>query len=134
MYIDGTYFCDTLEDTDRGLKQSMSLTEIIKKKIHGATAVPTGTYFIQMNVKSPKYSNFTKYPYAKISNGYMPRLFDVKGYSGVLIHAGNTHKDTDGCILVGKNKVVGKVLDSQSTWTELYKRMKKASSITLIIQ
>lgn len=134
LYIDGTYFCDTLEDTDRGLTQSMSLIEISKRKIHGATAIPTGTYSVQLNVRSPKYSNFARYPYAKISNGYMPRLFNVKGYTGVLIHAGNTHRDTEGCILVGKNKEVGKVLESQATWTELYKKMKQASSITLIVK
>jgi len=62
----------------------------------------------------------------KFCNGKMPRLLNVKGFDGILIHAGNTKDDTDGCILVGKNKAVGKVLESQKTFTELYKKLKEA--------
>ena len=52
LYIDNQYFCDTLEDTDRGLKQSMSEQEIAKIKIKDKTAIPTGTYQIDMNTIS----------------------------------------------------------------------------------
>jgi hypothetical protein len=50
----------------------------------------------------------------------LPRLLDVKGFEGVLIHSGNTAKDTDGCVLCGENKVKGQVINSQDTFRKLY--------------
>lgn len=126
LYIDNAYFCDTLEDTDRGLDSSMSLEDIQKAKVKGATCIPYGTYKISLSIKSNKYSNFAKYKYAAISAGYMPRIMGVKGFDGILIHAGNTAADTDGCLLVGYNKVKGKVVNSQDTWTKLYNKLKGA--------
>ena len=134
LYINGKYFCDTLEDPDRSLVSSMSNSQIAMKKIKGDTAIPTGLYKITLNVASSKYSNFNKYPYAKFCNGKMPRLLNVPGYEGVLIHAGNTQKDTEGCILVGMNRQVGKVLDSQKTFKKLYEKLladKNNLSITI---
>lgn len=125
LSINGKYFCDTLEDPDRGLTSTMNLTEIKSKKIKGDTAIPTGTYKITLDVVSPKYSNFSKYPYVKFCGGKMPRLLNIPGYEGVLIHAGNTQKDTEGCLLVGSNKVVGKVINSQVTWKKLYEILQK---------
>ena len=119
LYIDGQWFCNTLEDTDRDLSQDMLLTYIQNKKIKSQTAIPTGTYKVDMNTVSPKYSNYSKYPYAKQFNAKMPRLLNVKGFEGILIHAGNTQKHTDGCILVGINKVKGQVINSQATWKKL---------------
>lgn len=125
LYIDGKFFCDTLEDPDRGLNSKMSLSEIKAKKIKGDTAIPTGTYKVTLDVTSGKYSNFSKYPYVKFCGGKMPRLLNVPGYDGILIHAGNTQKDTEGCLLVGENKVVGKVINSQATWRKLYDTISK---------
>ena len=125
LYVDNKFFCDTLEDPDRGLTSTMNLTEIKAKKIKGDTAIPTGTYKITLDVVSSKYSNFNKYPYAKFCNGKMPRLLNVPGYEGVLVHAGNTQKDTEGCLLVGENRVVGKVINSQVTWKKLYEILQK---------
>ena len=119
LYIDGQWFCNTLEDTDRDLSQDMLLTYIQNKKIKSQTAIPTGTYKVDMDTISPKYSNYSKYPYAKQFNAKMPRLLNVKGFEGILIHAGNTQKDTEGCILVGINKVKGQVINSQATWKKL---------------
>ena len=107
LYIDGVYFSDTIEDTDRGLDDSMTENEILKKKIKGQTAIPTGTYNVYITW-SPKY----KKP--------MPLLENVKGYSGIRIHSGNTAKDTEGCLIVGKNKEVGKVLESRATYNKLF--------------
>ena len=109
MYIDGQYICDTLEDADRGLNQNMSLEEIKNKKVYGETAVPTGTYKVDMNTVSPKFKSRT---WAKPYGGKLPRLVLVPGYDGVLIHPGNKAEDTLGCILVGENKAVGQVLNS----------------------
>lgn len=101
MEINGRYFCDTLEDTDRGLRESMTEDEIAALKVKGATAIPTGTYRIDMQTRSPRFGRV------------LPRLVSVKGYSGVLIHSGNTADDTEGCILVGLNRERGKLIGSR---------------------
>ena len=108
LYIDGCYYCDVLEDVDRGLDDDMKESEILKKKIKGQTAIPTGIYPVKITY-SPKYKKL------------MPLIENVKGYQGIRIHSGNTHKDTEGCLLVGKNKEVGKVLESRKTFNALYK-------------
>lgn len=130
MYIDGKYVCDTLEDTDRGLKQSMPLEEIKKKKIYGKTAIPTGTYKVTMNVVSPRFKNRT---WAKPYGGKLPRLLDVPGYEGVLIHPGNTAEDSTACLLVGINSVVGKVMNSQATFKKVMAILTKGTDITITI-
>lgn len=120
LYINNQYFCDTLEDRDRGLSQQMSLDNIKLKKVYGSTAIPTGTYRINMNITSNKFrSRSWAIPY----KGKIPRLLNVPGFDGVLIHPGNTDKDTYGCILVGENKVKGQVINSQNTWKKLMEKL-----------
>lgn len=135
LYINNEYFCDTLEDTDRGLTDKMTLTEISKIKKPSETAIPSGTYNITLDIVSPRFS--TKTFYKQVCNGKLPRLLNVKGFDGVLIHSGNTEKDSSGCILVGQNRVKGKVINSQETFKKLYKVLKeswdKDKSITINI-
>ena len=119
LYIDGVYFCDTIEDTDRGLDDKMKESEILKKKIKGQTAIPTGTYNVLITW-SPKYQRL------------MPLVDNVKGYSGIRIHSGNTAKDTEGCLIVGKNKEVGKVLESRATYNKLFKVLDSTSEKIII--
>ena len=121
LYVDGIYFCDVLEDVDRGLDSSMSESEILEKKVKGQTAIPTGHYVINITY-SPKYKRM------------MPLLLDVKGFSGIRIHSGNTAKDTEGCLIVGKNKQVGKVLESRDTYQRLFKMMQGQKEITIDIR
>lgn len=97
LSIDGKYFCDTLEDTVRPAGV----------KIPGKTAIPAGKYKIKLT-ESLRFGKL------------MPRLENVPGFTGVLIHPGNTSEDTEGCILVGKNRVKGKVLDSRETFQKLF--------------
>ena len=123
LYVDGVRFCDTLEDTDRGLKQAMDLAVLRAKKRRGITAIPTGRYKVTLNVKSPKFSQKKAYDFC---GGYLPRLINVPAYDGVLIHIGNYPKDTEGCILVGKNTKVGAVLESTTTFKLLYEKLKSA--------
>lgn len=132
LYIDGKYFCDTLEDVDRGLNSKMSLQEIQKVKIKHETAIPIGMYYVNMNTISPKYSDFDRYPYAKPYNAKMPRITNVPGYDGVLIHPGNTKRDTSGCILVGENKVKGQVINSQATWKKLMEKLTKNKDVIVL--
>ena len=120
LYVDGVYFCDTIEDKDRGLDDSMTVREILNKKVKGETAIPTGHYNIEITY-SPKYKRM------------MPLLIGVKGYSGIRIHSGNTSKDTEGCLLVGKNTKVGMVLESRNTYQRLFAMMQGQKSITIDI-
>ena len=120
LSIDGVPFCDTLEDTDRGLKSSMTLQEIKANKVKGKTAIPTGIYHVDMDTVSPRLKNKS---YAKPYGGRVPRLQGVKGFDGVLIHPGNTADDTEGCILVGRNTEVGKLTDSKATYCKLFEMM-----------
>lgn len=113
LYIDGEYFCDTLEDKDRGLTDTMTVSEISKIKIKKETAIPTGTYKVTIT-----YSNRFK--------KNMPLINGVKGFEGIRIHSGNTDKDTEGCLLVGMNLERGKVLKSQETFRKLYKMLSGA--------
>lgn len=84
IYVNGEYVCDTVEDTDRGLDQSMTIAQIRKIKVYRQTAIPTGTYKVTMNVQSPKFAQYEYYK--KYCNGYLPRLLSVPGYDGILIH------------------------------------------------
>lgn len=122
LSFEGQFICNTLEDTDRNLTQDspLALISMTKKLFPKRTAIPSGLYKITLEVVSPKYSNYTKYPFARAIKARMPRLCSVPGYDGVLIHPGNTDADTEGCILVGKNDVKGKVTNSQYWFKTLY--------------
>lgn len=117
MYVDGEYVCDTLEDKDRGLTSNMSVAQICGVKIKGETAIPTGRYLVDMKTVSPRFGGRTQYQFCR---GRLPRLCNTPGYQGVLIHCGNTAKDTEGCILVGQ------VLNSTATFRKLYPILKTA--------
>lgn len=123
LYIDGEYFCDTCEDTDRGLKQDMPLPVLRVMKRKGITAIPAGKYRVTLGVQSPRFSKKKQYA---ACNGYLPRLINVPAFDGVLIHIGNSSGDTEGCILVGRNKVKGKVIESTKTFWQLYERLQAA--------
>ena len=133
LYIDDAYFCDTLEDRERGLEQAMPLDMIKRIKVKGETAIPTGTYELSMRHISPKYSRKKAFAF---TGGVMPRLLNVPGYEGVLIHSGNTAADSEGCILVGENKAVGKVLNSMATFKALWSVLnhRKSEPITITVQ
>ena len=120
MYIDGVYFCDTVEDTDRGLSQNMKNSTIEAKKIYGKTAIPTGRYSVVLS-----YSNKFKKT--------LPLLKDVLGFSGIRIHSGNTAEDSLGCIIVGENKIKGGVINSRQTMEKLMYRLRNEKNITIEI-
>ena len=124
LYIDGEYFCDTIEDKDRGLRQDLPLSVNKKRKVPGETAIPTGRYRVTLGVRSPKMSQRPAYDFC---NAYVPRLINVPAFDGILIHIGNTERDSAGCIIVGENKVVGRVVNSTETFRRLYDRLKAAT-------
>lgn len=107
LYIDDKYFCDTLEDIDRGLTDNMTDSYISTVKVVNQTAIPVGSYKVTIT-----YSNrFQK---------LLPLINNVKGFSGIRIHSGNTKEDTSGCILVGFNTKKGKVVNSRVTFNKLF--------------
>lgn len=124
------YICDTLEDTDRRLTDSMDVEAIKQLKVYAETAIPTGTYQISLNVVSPKYVK--RDYYKRLCGGRVPRIIGVRGFEGILIHIGNDAKDSAGCILVGYNKQVGKVIDSKKAFEKLYKILLSAKYGTQI--
>lgn len=131
LYIDGEYICDTLEDCDRGLTEDMELTDIIAKKVYGETAIPVGTYQITLDVVSPKFKDRG---WARFCDGKLPRLMDVPGYEGVLIHVGNKAVDTLGCVLVGEKTADGYISNSTATFKKVYEKLQEATNqITITI-
>lgn len=109
MYLDGVWFCNTLEDTVRPTGQ----------KIYGKTAIPAGKYKVIMTMSN----RFKK---------LLPLICDVPGFAGVRIHSGNTKADTEGCILVGENKVKGKVINSRITMNKLMTKLDEENTIEII--
>ena len=121
LYIDGVYFCDTLEDTDRELDNKIPIDKIKSIKVNAQTAIPKGEYKITLNVVSPRFS---KYPfYQEVCKGKIPRLIGVKGFNGILIHVADGYKGASlvqGCIGIGKNKIKGGLLEGKETFKKLY--------------
>ena len=124
LYVDGVRFSETLEDRDRGLFQTDTLSQIKSLKVYGETAIPVGKYRVAMDVLSPKYSAVQWY--RDLCGGKMPRLLDVPGFEGILIHPLNNPLQTYGCIGVGRNTKVGELTESKATFKKLYKKMKAA--------
>lgn len=106
LYIDGHYFCDTLEDTVR------------KVKIAGKTAIPAGTYKVKKTM-SPRFQKI------------LPEILNVPNFTGVRIHSGNTAADTDGCLLLGLNKAKGQVLYSKDAMAFFMDRTPDEFEITI---
>ena len=105
LMVDGKKFSDTLEDKVRDLSS--------EKKVYGETAIPAGKYKVVMSMSS-KFKRV------------MPYLENVPQFTGIMIHPGNTPKDTLGCILVGENKKKGQLINSRKYSDELNKRINEA--------
>lgn len=117
LFVDGQYFCDTLEDTVRDLTN-------IKDKVYGRTAIPVGTYTVIRD-----YSGHFK--------KLLPHILDVPYFSGIRIHSGNDVEDTNGCILVGMYQRAGYISNSRETMEKLMKILSvvvnKGEKITITI-
>lgn len=127
VFIDGVLMGNTLEDEDRGLSDAMEERTIKNRKVYGKTAIPRGRYTIDMDTVSPKFSQ--KEFYMEVCQGKLPRLKNVKGFEGILIHVADGPKGADlleGCIGVGHNKKVGQLCDGKETFKKIYAMMKEA--------
>ena len=119
-----SYFCDTLEPTWRNLKGvELQPEEVnarfsresgkVARKIPGHTAIPEGSYRVLIT-KSPRFKE------------WLPYVQGVSGFEGIRIHAGNYPDDTQGCILVGENKLKGMVVNSRIWLHRLMKCISEA--------
>lgn len=99
------YFCDTLEPHAINWQK--------EKKTAGLTAIPEGRYAVTIR-------------YSKTFKRKMPFLLDVPQFVGIMIHTGNTAKNTRGCILVGRNTLVGQVTESRIHFQKLYRMIEES--------
>lgn len=112
LFVNNEYFCDTLEDKYRDLDKDT--------KVYGETAIPCGTYGVILSI-------------SKRFKRVLPEILDVPGFTGIRIHSGNTAKNTEGCILVGKNKIKGGVIDSRITLDSLMDKLADTKKISIQI-
>jgi hypothetical protein len=125
MYLNGEYFCDTLEDTGRNLPDVCPFTpkEIdcrCPEKVYGKTCIPCGTYKAVYNYSGKLKRNLIL-------------LLDTPHFRGIRIHRGSNIFHTEGCILVGFNKIVGGLIDSSTCEYILNKKAATASKILVIV-
>ena len=114
LFINGTYYCDTIEDKVIDLNKNGKFDDGLTK-VMNQTAIPYGTFKVVVN-HSPKF------------NRELPRLLDVPYFEGILIHNGSDQNSSSGCIIVGENKAVGKVTNSTFYMNNLTARIKDAQS------
>ena len=114
LYINKSYFCDTVEDKDRDLNKNGKFDNG-ESKVYGLTAIPNGRYLVKLTY-STKFKRI------------LPELINVNSFSGIRIHSGNFSTDSLGCILVGENKVEGGVINSKIWEKKLIEILKKVPS------
>lgn len=120
LYIDGVYFCETLEDKDRGMNQSLSLAENKKLKVKGQTCIPYGKYKGIVNMSPAK-------------KRLLPRILNVPAFDGILLHKGNTNADSLGCVLLGTTRGVDAVYQSTVKEVELLRMMPEGTEFEIEI-
>ena len=117
------YFCDTLEPPVVEMKTTMSLEEVLRSPVKTQSmkpfAIPEGRYAVVITW-SPRFKM------------YLPLLVGDQVFNGLFqgirIHMGNTAKDTAGCILVGRNQIVGRLLESRKWLYELKQKIVEAKA------
>lgn len=90
LYINGAFECYTLEDEFRAVK------------VKGETRIPAGTYKLALRKEGTTHVHYAQ-RFPDIHKG-MLHVTDVPGFQYILIHIGNTEKDTEGCLLVGADR------------------------------
>lgn len=119
LSLDGHFVCDTLEPPSHGLTSATVPRTIRDIKRLGRSAIPVGVYRLVLGY-SPRFS--PRPFYKACGGGLVPRLLNVSGFDGVLIHCGNTVVDTCGCILVGRRADASTLVESQKTYSRLMRQ------------
>lgn len=125
LFIDGKFFCNTIEDAVRELPVTCPYTSRgqsckCKGKVYAQTAIPAGTYKVTME-------------YSPRSKRKLPLLHNVHHFLGILIHSGNDESDSAGCLIVGNNTIKGKVTNSRVTSDKLNDILSKETQVTIEI-
>ena len=111
LTMSGRYECWVLEDQHRDVK------------VKGDTRIPAGRYEIKLRAAGRIHENYLQKFGTEFHKGTL-HLQDVPNFQYILIHIGNTEKDTEGCLLTGKSYSVsgGHFLLQNSTaaYKELY--------------
>lgn len=118
LFVNGLLFCDTMEDFDRGADQSMPFTKTGTnvgywtkpdgsriQKVYAQTAIPTGTYGAHL-----AWSSLGR---------RLPLLENVGGFTDILFHNGKTHRNSAGCVLVGRNTIVGALTNDRQAMLDV---------------
>ena len=111
-----TYLCDAIEDTVRDVNHN-GVFDNDEKKVYGETAIPCGRYYVTFNKSTLPIGQ-------KAKDGVIPLLHGVPSFEFIRIHPGETEKNTEGCIILGYNKVPGHMVDSEKACLMFYERMK----------
>lgn len=118
MFVDGVFLCYTLEDKDRGLKQTDPIEFIAITKVHSKTAIPYGTY-------DGKFSMSNRF------ERVLPEIINVPGFAGIRIHSGNTSVNTEGCILLGRTKSKDFIGESRLAMSSFFLKVAPAKKFVL---
>lgn len=117
LFVNGIFFCYTLEDKDRKLESG-------GEKVYAKTAIPRGEYNLVMS-----FSNrFQK---------YLPEIQNVPQFAGIRIHSGNTAENSEGCILLGTTKTpdfVGNSKIAVAAFIKKIQAVEKKEKITIEIE
>lgn len=110
MYLDGVYFTDVIEDQIRDLNNDGDLNDPGEEKVYGKTAIPKGIYTLVLSY-SPKFKRI------------LPRILNVPHFDGILIHNGVDEGSSAGCLILGDNKIKGKVVNSKKRLEEFITKL-----------
>ena len=113
LYVNGVYFCKTLEDTNRDLNKSGQFDNN-EKKVYGETCIPYGKYKVILSY-SPKFKR------------ELPEILEVPDFQGIRIHRGNKISDTLGCVLCGEKVKNGYLSNSTPYEIKLVELLKQAN-------
>lgn len=100
FFVNGIYWCDTIEDVNRDINKDGDLTDPGEFKVQDKTCIPFGHYNVIVNM-SGRFKRM------------LPRILDVPSFDGILIHNGVDETSSSGCIILGENKVKGKVTNGK---------------------
>lgn len=109
------WVADTLEDKVRDYNKDGDLLDEGETKVYGQTAIPYGTYEIEMSI-SPKFKN--RYWAAKYG-GIVPLIKDVPHFLGCRIHIASNAAELSGCVGVGRNTIKGQLTQSTDMYFNL---------------